>query len=408
MSLSINPSAPQLQTPLPAQLQQPQQPTATVPEQPTAQPQQLQPGNLLRTALQKLSAGREHDDHKISKAFDKLTHSLEKMFGEAHKVDHEAGEHEQKEGGLKRVGNDLSKLFKGLGMPKPLAKQFSRDLTEAMDSEDVEQVSLSFTSTRSFSLAMQQEQAGYLANGDGSMVAASVSNNFQLTAVQTRSLDVSINLRTGEFSLSRSSFEAFSVSSSSSAALASSGPAEDAADPANSPHAAEAGAQPNASDPAAASAADGSAQPAPPTAAPQAAASDGDIFAMVQQDSTLLQISRTVQQSAIMQLTPATGSETASEEDPFENGIGDLQQLVGQLAELTEATHDLFESLTQISNLRIERDDEDDDDHLRFTLNAQAPIGLTATGTQGRGTTIYPRADGSVGKVVQEPVQITA
>jgi hypothetical protein len=198
-----------------------------------------------------------------------------------------------------------------------------------------------------------------------------------VTAVQTRSLDVSINLRTGEFALNRSSLDALSVSSSSSTALASFTPA--AADTEQE-------------------------------TTEQVAASQDEVSAIVQKDESLLQISRAVKQSAIMQLTPATNSEEKDDgnDELFSNGLSGLRQLVEQLEQLTDAVQDMFESLAQISNLRIEHDDEDDDDHLRFTLNAQAPVGLTATDDEGRETTIYPRPDGEIGKIAEDEVSITA
>lgn len=333
--------------------------------------------NVLRTTMQKLSAGREYQDDESFKEFTKLSRTLEQTFSEARKVDRSEGERELKQGGLRRIDTDLRKLFKGLGMPPQLAKHFSRGISEAMLGDDVEQISFSLTSSRSFSLDSQQRQSGYLSYGDGSLVAAGVSSSFQLSAVQTRSLDVSINLRTGEFALNRTSSDSLSISSSSTAALASFTPAAEQAESA-------------------------------PAVRP--AVTQEDFAAQVQSDNTLLQISRTVKQAAIMQLTPATNSaaEDSAEEELFTDGVQSLQQLVERMERLSEAAGDRFESLAQIRNLRIERDEEDDDDHLRFTIEAQAPIGLTAVDDQGRGTTIYPRPDGSIGKLAAETVNITA
>jgi len=378
MSQEINPSAPLIQRPPLPDLQQPNRDQPAAKQKPEVEEKrQLQPEELLRSTLKRLSGGREHEDDKSFKAFTKLSRSLEKTFGEAEKVEREDGERELKQGGLRRVDKDLRKLFKGLGMPPQLAKHFSRGISNAMGNEDVEQINFSMTSSRSFNLDVQQQQSGYLASGDGSMVAASVNNSFQLSTVQTQSLDISINLRTGEFSLNRSSSESLTISSSSTAALASFTPA------------AEQEVDENAEE----------------VAAPQ-----DDFAALVQQDSTLMQISRTVKQSAVMQLTPATNSEEADDADDelFNDGVSGLEQLVQRLEDLTEATKDAFESLVQIRNLRVERDEEDDDDHLRFTVDAQSPIGLTAVDDEGRGTTIYPRPDGSIGKIADEEVKVTA
>ncbi|SHI55373.1 hypothetical protein SAMN02745165_00388 [Malonomonas rubra DSM 5091] len=350
----------------------------------------------LRTSLEKLSAGREYSDDKSFKAFTKLSRTLEKMFGDADKVDRDDGERELKQGGLRRIDTDLRKLFKGLGMPPQLAKHFSRSLTDAMRDEDVEQVNYSFTSSRSFSLEMQQEQLGYLASGDGSMAATGISSRFQIEAVQTHSLDISINLRTGEFSLNRSSSESLSISASQTSALASFTPAAEQLTEEPGQEAAV---------PAAETPAEGTVSAEEAAITPQ-----NDISAIVQSDSTLLQISRTIQQSAVMQLTPASGSEDPEEatEEMFNQGVGELQQLVEQMEALREATQDLFESLAAISNLRIERNPQDGDDYLNFTLDAQAPVGLTAIDDDGRSTTIYPRDDGSLGKISEEELNISA
>lgn len=380
MSQEINPSAPLLQrAPLP-DLQQtaPGKKPTGIPPSDLATDKEPQRIDFLRSTLQQLTGGREHEDDKSFKAFTHLSRSLEQAFIGARKVDREDGEKELKQGGLRRIDKDLRKLFKGLGMPPQLAKHFSRGITDAMRSEDVEQVSFSLTSSRSFHLDVQQQQSGYIASGDGSMVAAGISNSFQLSAVQTRSVDISINLRTGEYSLQQSSTEELSVSSASTAALASFTP---------------------------------SAEQQPLEDAEQAEARPQDDFAaLVQRDSTLLQLSRTIKQSAIMQLTPPTNSieEEGADDELFADGVSGLQQLVERLEEVANAARDMFESLVQIRNLRVEHDKEDDDDHLRFTVDAQAPVGLTAVDEQGRATTIYPRPDGTLGKIAEEEVKVTA
>ena len=106
------------------------------------------PGDFLFKALDHLAAGRKINDKKSLKAFSSLDQSLEKAFSDSTKVDHKTGEEEIKQGGLRRVGKDLNKLFKGMGLPPQLAKQFSRGITQAMKQEDVEQIDFSLTTSR--------------------------------------------------------------------------------------------------------------------------------------------------------------------------------------------------------------------------------------------------------------------
>lgn len=377
MSQEITPSSLLIQRPQPSLRASERHQTATTQGKAARKKEQIPTENLLRSTLQKMSAGREHQDDESFKEFTKLSRALAQTFGEAQQVNRDEGERELKQGGLRRIDTDLRKLFKGLGMPPQLAKYFSRGISDAMSNDAVEQISFSLTSSRAFNLDVQQQQSGYLASGDGSGVAAGVSNSFQLAAVQTRSLDISINLRTGEFSLNRSSSDSLTISTASSAELASFSPA--------------------------------AAQEETATTGPATAAQD-DFAAQVQSDSTLLQISRTIKQSAIMQLTPATNSDQEDDADDelFADAVQSLQRLVERMETLSEVAGSMFESLVQIRNLRVERDEEDDDAHLRFNVNAQAPIGLTAVDNQGRGTTIYPRPDGSIGKLAAEKVAISA
>jgi len=337
------------------------------------------PGDFLFRALDQLAAGRKLNDKKSLKAFTHLGQSLEKAFSNATKVDHKTGEEEIKQGGLRRVGKDLNKLFKGMGLPPQLAKQFSRGITDAMRQEDVEQINFSLTTSRSLNIEAYQLQEGYLSDGDGTTIAASVANSFQLSAVQIRSFDVSINLRTGEYSLNHSQVNSLSINSSSTAVLASSTPALQVPEDEGQPTLAEA--------------------PAEPT---------NDIVALIQRDSSLLQISRTVQLSALMQTQPSATIDESPlpDEAAYSDGLSRLQQLIEKLEEVTADAKSLFESLTQIRDLRIEK--EDDDDHLRFSVDALAPIGLTATDDTGHATTLYPRPDGSLGTVTEGAIEVTA
>ena len=337
------------------------------------------PGDFLFKALEQLAAGRKFSSKKSLKAFASLGQSLEKAFSAATKVDHKTGEEEIKQGGLRRVGKDLNKLFKGMGLPPQLAKQFSRGITGAMRQEDVEQINFSLTTSRSLNIEAYQLQEGYLADGDGTTIAASIANSFQLSAVQVRSFDVSINLRTGEYSLNHSQSNSVSINTSSTAVLASSAPALQASEEEVQSAPVEA--------------------PAEPT---------DDIATLVRSDSSLLQISRTVQLSALMETQPATvvNASTPLKEEVDSDGLSRLQQLIEKLEEVTAEAKDLFESLTQIHDLRIEK--ENDDDHLRFSVDALAPIGLTATDDTGHATTLYPRPDGSLGKVAENTVKVVA
>jgi len=364
--------------------------------------------DFLRQALKGLIPGGEHDDRKVSKAFNHLVKSLEKSFGEAPKLDRKTGEEEFRQGGLRRIDKDLRKLFKGLGMPPQLAKKFSRDMTEAMKNGDVEQINFSMTATRSFDLEIHQLQDAYLANGDGSLLAAGTSNSLQISAVQVRSLDFSLNLRTGEFSMSRTRTDEISISSSSSAGLLSTGPLPDGAE-ALPTSAEEVPGAPEPSPPAPEStnSTEDSTEPVTePVAQPGATPTD-DITALVQSNSRLLQISRTVQQSAIMQMKPipATAPTEGSQEEDSKGGLRVLQDMIDQLDAINHTAGSLFESMVQIRNLRVER--ENDDDHLSFTVDALAPVGLTAVDEDGRGTTLFPRSDGTLAKTVDDPVKTT-
>lgn len=405
MSLTINSSPPLITTPPVGQ----QAEAVRKPPGPQLEEKQLAKENPAAKApdffkaLEKMFAGNTHDSGKLQKSFNKLAHSLEKTFGEAPKVERETGEEEMRHGGLKRIGKDLSKMFKGLGIPKQLAKQLAHGITDAMKTDDVEQINFSLTASRAFNLEVQQLSQGYLANGDGKMVAVSSANSFQLTALQVRSFDFSLNLRSGEFSMSQSSFESISMSSSSSSSLLSNTTqsARDNNPPLPETTVAETGIPPAPAGP-------GSDQPSEAaTTTPAPAEPTNDFAAMVQSNSQLLQISRVVQQSMLMQLKPAA-TNVATEADTgsqIEQGLRTLQDMTARLEELAGVQLNLFETLVNVSNLRI--DDEADDQHLRFTLDALVPIGLRASNDAGRTSTLYPRPDGSLAKVVEDPVQLS-
>ncbi len=333
------------------------------------------PGDFLFKALENLTGGRKLNDKKSLKAFSHLAGSLEKAFSNATRVDHKTGEDELKQGGMRRIGKDLTKLFKGMGIPPQLAKQFARSTTEAVREGGVEQIDLSMTSSRSYNIEAHQFQAGYLSDGDGTMIAGAVANSFQVSAIQTRSFDLSINLRTEEFSMEYSKSDSLSISSERTAIVTASTPSIQA--PAD-----ETGLLP--------------------------VESANDVAMLFQRESSLLEINRTVQHSALMQLQPATVGEekTLSDDETSSAGLSSLQELFEKLEEVSPKAKGLFETLTLIRDLRIEK--EDDDDHLRFSVEALAPVGLRATDDSGHATTLYPRPDGSLGTIADDPVDVTA
>ena len=303
-------------------------------------------GGFMRSILRELSAGREHRDDKSFKDFTHLTRSLEKLFSTAETVDQQTGNHELRQAGLRRVAIELHKRFKKLDMPAQRASYFSRALTETMGRKGVEQISFSLTSS------------------DGHPITNQATNSFQLSATRVHSHDISLNLRTGGCSLKRTQFENL------------------AARRQNTPQAGFGSA---------------TGVQAPRVTPP---ATDSR--------NSLREISRVVQHSAVMKLSLTTpGLEAEGTTDaPFEDGLDSLQQLVADLKGLTEQSGSLFNLHVQIRNLRIEQ--EANDNHLRFSVGALAPVGLIAIDESGLGTTLYPRLDGRVGKFLNTDSNTTA
>lgn len=372
-----------------------------------------------RKALDRLArphhGERHHHHHHEVKD---LAHSLEKAF-DSPKVDRETGEEELRQGGMRRVGKDLRKLFRGLGVPPQQAKQLARGLTEAIRDQDVEHIDLSLTATRAVSLEVSQVQSGYLASGDGTQSAAANAESFQLSAVQVRSLDISLNLTSGEFSVTRTRFDAVSLSSSQAAAVVVGTPAEEQLPAPTSNEAVSAAPAAGGVEPAA--------EPGTPpaeatfaeTSTAETAANDppAEIVDTTSPDQTFslvagnhqqfLQISSLVQQSAVIKLSNTQDSVlTEIADEPEESALEQLQSLVDRLADLASAARDLFEPQVQVNNLRVE--EEQGEQHLRFTLDALSPVGLTAVDQEGRDATVYPRPDGSLATVTEEPVLVTA
>lgn len=322
---------------------------------------------------------------KTQKNVQKLAGSLEKMFSEATKVDRETGEKEIKHGGLKRVAKDLNKLFKGLGMPPQLSKVFANAITEAMKNGDTEQIDFSFTASRSLTVDSYRSQKQTIELENGAAVATSASSRFQLAAVQVRTFDFSLNLRSGEFSYSHNEFKGLAVSSSESSGVAVATPAQ--TNPLQTPP---------------------SSDSLPTEPINQPLTSETNIAALVQSDSTLLQLSNLIQQSAIMQLKPSDNNLDSQQLfDHHNQGLERIKTAISQMEELAGIRQDLFEPQVAIRDMRLEKADNNDD-LLRFTIDATSPIGLKAKDDEGRSTTIYPREDGTLAKISDDSVSTSA
>lgn len=352
--------------------------SAPITEQPT--PEQQSP--LIR-ALDGMKAYHKINDGKSLKALSHLGKSLDKAFSEAKQVDQETAEEEIKQGGLRRIGKDLRKLFKGMGLPPQAAKQMSRDITSAMKSGSTEQISFSLTTSRETALEMTQTQTGYLASGDGTEELVSTSSSLKVTALQVRSFDFSVNLATGEYSFNHSISDQLSIETSESS-LSIASAAEEPAQP-------EMAAVESTEEPE-----EGVEQ-----------AEDQDLSLAFQSNRTLLEISRTIQTSALMQLQPAERSEEAEiEYDDDGDESEEMQSLVSQIDAAVQQPESRFESLTRIRNLRIET--ENSQIYLRFTADALAPVGITAEDESGHTSTVYTRPDGTLGKTEEAPLTVTA
>lgn len=328
--------------------------------------------NPLIKAVDSLLSYRKINDKKSLKAVSHLKESLEKATSKAVSVEKDTAEQEIKMGGLRRVGKDLKKLFKGMGLPPQLAKDLSRGITQAMRSEDVDQINFSLTTSRAATIEMTQTQTAYSETGDGSLKASSQASQLMMTAVQVRSFDFSINLQTGEFSLSHSRADLLNISSSQTetalllpveAASANTELSQDVAE----------------------------------------VNEKEDIVATFRENSTLFSIRKEVQSSFLMEMlrTDTPGEETEEEEA----GLEDMQQLTDQVEEVIPAPEPLFATLTRIRNLRIEQ--ESHHRFLRFSADAIAPMGLKASDELGNYLTLYPREDGALAKLEETPLEVT-
>jgi hypothetical protein len=331
--------------------------------------------NLFSSALDDTFHLRNINDEKSLKALSHLSESLDKAYSNATSVDQETSEREIKHGGLKRVGKDLRKLFKGMGLPPQAAKTLSRGITYAMKEDSTSQINFSLTTSRSTAIEFSQTQTGYLASGDGTEEAVSTSNSLKISALRVRSFDFSINMDTGEYSFNHSQSDQLTVSASQSAVAFRSLPEESGTSPSEQGDNVESEQQ-----------------------------TDREIAAVFQSDRTLFSLSQTVQNSALMQITPV--NDTDQEIDESEKTPSEMKPLEQQLSAVRQQPEPLFESLTRIRNLRI--DVEREQTYLRFSADAIAPVGLSTTDEQGNNATLYPRSDGSLAKTEDSPLAVTA
>ncbi|MBN1957113.1 MAG: hypothetical protein JXQ81_06675 [Desulfuromonadales bacterium] len=359
-----------------------------------------QKGEVLDQAVKQFPVQHKINDDRSLKAFAELSNSLEKALDGATPVDAQTADKEITEGGVRRIGKDLSKLFKGMGLDPHLAKQLSRSITASMQQEGVEQVDFSLTVTRSFSIDAYQLQDSYTGAADAAGSVQTAISGLQMSAVQTRSFDFSLNLSTGEYSLSRSQTDSFSIAAFDyqTQTLPTENPAETADQVTQSETTDEA-------------MADGNTETAADVPAFVEGQSHGDIDAFFMSRTSLIEISQQVRKAPIVQAfaegnDESVGAEIEAAETAADAGLAQMQDLYDQLGETSEQPANLFESLTQIRNLRIE--EEQSVRYLRFSFEAFAPVGLAATNDQGYQTTLYPRPDGSLGVAEEKPVQVEA
>ena len=351
----------------------------------------------LQAAEQFPSQHKINDDRSI-KAFAELSTSLERALSKATPVDAQTADKEITEGGLRRIGKDLSKLFKGMGLDSHLAKQLSRGITASMQQEGVEQIDLAVSITRSLNIEAYQLQDSYTQNADATSSAGTVMSGLQIAAVQTRSFDFSLNLSTGEYSLSLSQSDSFSAAAFAyqSQALPAEGTDEIAAQTTQAEAADE-------------TMTDGNETTEVDAPTFVEAQSNGDIAAFFMSRSSLIEISQQVQKAPIAPTLEAGSNEGAAQEaeateQAADAGLAQMQGLYNQLDETAEQPASLFESLTQIRNLRIE--EEQSVRYLRFSFEAFAPVGIAATNADGYQTNLYPRPDGSLGVAEETPLQV--
>ena len=93
-----------------------------------------------------------------------------------------------------------------------MAKQYARNISSAMGQEGVEQINFSLETTRSLTVSAYNQSGTATNVTDESGAGISQASGLQLSAIQTQSFDISINLTTGDFSLNRSYEESVTLS----------------------------------------------------------------------------------------------------------------------------------------------------------------------------------------------------
>ncbi|WP_029909816.1 hypothetical protein [Pelobacter seleniigenes] len=349
--------------------------------------------------IEQLDRTTRVNDRTSVKAFASLAGSLQRAFADAVNVDQESGTEEIKQGGLRRIGKDLQKLFKGMGFSPHLAKQYAGKICQAMGQNDLAQLDVSLSLTRTVDI-QATSQTTYSATGQSMTEQLSATESLQLSAVQVRSFDLSLNLTTGEFSIQHSSSDSLSISaaqSTTSSVPMETGPnlpqSETAAPVDSEEPATEQLPEPETT------------APTEPTAADQL---DAGATVQVESNSLLLQLSRTITQSALLKTQPVepVANDQDQETNPEDQAVARLEDFIQLQFNATETVTGLFESMTTISNLRVEN--QDNQPYLRFTAAAVAPVGLTVIAESGDSTTVYPQEDGHIASFSDTPVEVSA
>ncbi len=337
-----------------------------------------------------------------TKAFTSLTNTLTRAFTSAVKVNPQTGEEETTRGGLQRVGKDLQKMFKGIGFPPQMAKQYARDISSAMGQEGVEQINFTLETTRSLTVSAYNQSGTATNVTDESGAGISQASGFQLSAIQTQSFDVSINLTTGEFSLNRSYEERVTLST-----LTATSQEDSELLPMLAGENVEGTPQEKISD-------QGQEveQAEPDSLLTPLAVNEDTAKSLIEEsltvtdqnqvDAMLFQLSHSISQSALFtqqQLADEANAEETETEQAIttNNTFYQLQLFAERTLQINFGETSLFESMTNISNFRIETIDQQE--YLSFTVQATAPVGLTAVDKDGSSSTVYPRLEGGIGEI---------
>ena len=117
----------------------------------------------------------------------------------------------------------------------------------------------------------------------------------------------------------------------------------------------------------------------------------------------LFQLSHSISQSALFtqqQLADDEANEAETETEQAvttDNTFYQLQLFAERTLQINFGETSLFESMTSISNFRIETIDQQE--YMNFTVQATAPVGLTAVDEDGSSSTVYPRPEGGIGEI---------